>query len=74
MSKETYMIESLTRDLTACLMEEKGFSMQQALDIVYTSKTFQDLNNLETGLYFQGSVYLYDTLKKELEEKRLHIS
>ncbi len=69
MSKETYMIESLTRDLTTRLMEEKNIPMQQALDIVYTSKTFQALNNLETGLYFQGSVYLYDTLKKELENR-----
>ncbi len=66
MSKETYMIECLTRDLTTRLMEEKNVTMKEALDIVYTSKTFHDLNNLETGLYFQGSVYLYDLLECEL--------
>ena len=70
MSKETYMIESLTRDLTTRLMEEKNLLMMQALDIVYTSKTFQDLNNLGTGLYFQSSVYLFDILESELNNKQ----
>lgn len=70
MSKETYMIESLTRDLTTRLMEEKNLSMMQALDIVYTSKTFQALNNLGTGLYFQSSVYLFDILESELNDKQ----
>lgn len=67
MSKETYMIESLTRDLTTRLMEEKGLSMRQALDFVYTSKTYLALTDLDTGLYFQSSVYLYDILNNELE-------
>lgn len=66
MSKETYLIESLTRDLVARLMEERNLSMQQALDTVYTSKVFQALTNLESGLYFQSSVYLYDILEEEL--------
>lgn len=71
MSKETYMIECLTRDLTTRLMNERNISMQQALDAVYTSKTYLALTDLETGLYFQSSVYLYDILENELKHTRL---
>lgn len=65
MSKETYMIESLTRDLIVRLMEEKGLSMREAMDFVYTSKTYKSLCNPETGLYFQSSAYVYDELEHE---------
>lgn len=69
MSKETYMMESLTRDLVTRLMEERSLTMQQALDAVYTSKTFLALTNFETGLYYQGSVYLYDLLEEEMRSE-----
>ena len=65
MNQETYLIETLTRDLVIRTMEEKHLSMQQALDVVYTSKTFKSLSNPDTGLCFQSSVYLYDLLKQE---------
>lgn len=70
MSKESYLIESLTRDLTTRLMEEKKISMIQALDIVYTSKTYQSLSDPETGLYFQSSVYLFDLLETEINKTK----
>lgn len=65
MSKETYMIESLTRDLIVRLMEEKKLSMRESMDLVYTSKTYKSLCNLETGLYFQSPAYIYDELEHE---------
>lgn len=68
MSRETYMIESLTRDLVTRLMEERKLTMRQALDVVYRSNTYKALSNPETGLYFQSAVYLYDELEEELEK------
>lgn len=64
--KETFMIETLTRELIARLMEERSMSMREAMDIVYKSQTFAALNNLGTGLYYQSPAYLYDTLSQEL--------
>lgn len=65
--KETFMIETLTREMIARLMEERSFSMRDAMDIVYKSKTYKALNNLKTGLYFQSPAYLYDSLKQEIK-------
>ena len=66
-SKETFMVETLTRELIARLMEERSLSMREAMDIVYNSKTYAALNNLNTGLYFQSPAYVYDVLEEEIK-------
>lgn len=66
--KEIFMIETLTSEMIARLMEERSLTMREAMDIVYKSKTYAALNNLKTGLYFQSPVYLYDHLQQELNE------
>ena len=65
--KETFMVETLTREWIAQRMEERSLSMREAMDIVYNSKTYAALNNLNTGLYFQSPAYVYDVLEEELE-------
>ena len=65
--KETFMVETLTRELIARLMEERSLSMREAMDIVYNSKTYVALNNLNTGLYFQSPAYVYDVLEEEIK-------
>lgn len=64
--KEIFMIETLTSEMIARLMEERSLTMREAMDVVYKSKTYSALNNLKTGLYFQSPVYLYDHLQQEL--------
>lgn len=65
--KETFMVETLTRELIARLMEERSLSMREAMDIVYNSKTYAALNNLNTGLSFQSPAYVYDVLEEEIK-------
>ena len=43
--KETFMIETLTREMIVRSMEEHSLSMRDVMDIVYKSKTFSALNN-----------------------------
>jgi len=66
--KETFMVETLTSQLIARLMEERSLTMREAMDVVYNSQTFAALNNLNTGLYFQSPAYVYDVLEEELNE------
>ena len=65
--KETFMVETLTRELIVRLMEDQSLSMREAMGIVYNSKTYTALNNLNTGLYFQSPAYIYDILEQELK-------
>ena len=67
--KETFMVETLTRELITRLMEERSLTMREAMDIVYNSKTYTVLNNLDSGLYFQSPAYVYDVLEEEIDGK-----
>ena len=59
MTRESYMIEELTKDMVRLLREEQGMSLDDALRSVYTSNTYNKLTNLNTGLYFQNTAYVY---------------
>ncbi len=56
----------MTASLAQILIEERGYSMEQALDIVYNSATFRNLQNSATGYYYQSVGYVYDDLQKEI--------
>ena len=66
--KEIFMIETLTREMIARLMEERSITMREAMEILYKSNTYAALNNTKTGLYFQSPAYLYDNLMQELSK------
>ena len=62
-----FLIECLTEDLIAMLMETYGVSLDEAADKLYNSHTYSLLENEQSGLYYQGSVYVFDILREELE-------
>lgn len=71
MSEMEYLNECTARDVITMLVEKKNLSIVEAMDIFYNSKTFENLSNKETGLYFQSSVYIYDVLENELKTKTI---
>ena len=61
------MKEEIVKDLIARLMDERGLSLHQAFDAVYTSRLFEKLSDPNTGLFFQSSGYVYSYLMEELD-------
>lgn len=66
MTKETFMIEEISKEIVLLLMEEYRMDMSEALRALYTSDTYSRLINLGTGLYTQSTAYVYEYLEKEL--------
>ena len=66
MTKETFMIEEISKDIVLLLMEEQGMSLEEAIRTLYTSDTYDRLSNTRTGLYTQSTAYIYEYLEKEL--------
>ena len=60
----------MTAALAQILIEEQHCSMEQALDMVYNSATFRNLQNTASGLYYQSVGYVYDDLQRELKNKK----
>lgn len=63
------MKEEIVKDMIARLMDERGLTMAEAFDKVYTSRLFEKLNDPKTGLYFQASGYVYSFLTSELDKE-----
>ena len=62
-----YQKEGAAKDLLKFLMQDFGWSLTKAIDVLYDSETYAKICNPATGLYYQGSAYLYSFLKNEIE-------
>ena len=69
LEKLNYLVECITQDLILYLIEDNSISIDEAMDIVYNSKTFEKLNDFATHLYYESSAYVYEYLKEEIEKK-----
>ena len=67
--KQKQLMEYITQDLVAMLVERKGLPIQDAMEVVYHSKFYQKLLDVETGFYLEGSEYLYSILEEETTTK-----
>ena len=65
------LIEGVTQDIIAYIVEDEGISIEQAMSILYNSEVFSKLSDCETGLYRESSAYVAGLLKDELTNGRL---
>jgi hypothetical protein len=67
MSKQDLLIEYITQDIVTFLIEDLHIEIKEAIGKLYNSETYEKLLDTETGLYLEGSAYVYDILKTEIE-------
>ncbi|MBO5194159.1 MAG: hypothetical protein J6B62_04620 [Bacteroidales bacterium] len=67
-TERQFLIETLCEELVPMIMKEFRLSDKEALDKLYKSGTFSKIEDPETGLYYQGAVYVFDIFKEEFEE------
>ncbi len=65
MCKTDQLIEYITSDIISYIMEDTKLPLPEAMQRLYTSQTYAKLNDIETGLYREGSPYVYDIFKSE---------
>lgn len=70
MSEFEYMNECTARDVITMLVEKRNMTIAEAMGVFYNSKTFENLINPSTGLYFQSPLYIFDVLEKEFNAKK----
>ena len=54
--------EQVTARMIQILTEEQGYTLEEAIDRVYTSRLFEKLSDPKTGLYFQSPRYVLSYL------------
>lgn len=65
-----YLVEGITKDIIAYLMEDNGCDLSTAIKEFYNSETFAKLSDETTGLYIESSAYVYNMLKDEIKNGR----
>ena len=69
--KKDWLIDSLTKEIAAFIVEDEKIEYEEALKKLYTSRIFEALNDKEIGLYREGAAYIY---QHYLEEQNTKIS
>ena len=54
--------EQVTARMIQILTEEQGYTLEEAVDRVYTSPIYEKLSNPDTGLFFQSPRYVLSYL------------
>ena len=63
--------DELTIELAGFLVDDFKLSPQEAIDVLYTSETFDRLQDDATGLYYQSSGYVYSFLQNEIRNAKV---
>ena len=63
--------DELTTELTGYLVDDYHYTPEQALDVLYTSETFDRLQDDTTGLYYQSPGHVYSFLQNELKTAKV---
>ena len=59
--------DELSVEIAGFLVDDYNYSPEEAIDVLYTSETFDRLQDDATGLYYQSPGYVYSFLQNELK-------
>ncbi|MCL2325047.1 MAG: hypothetical protein FWC40_00880 [Proteobacteria bacterium] len=65
-STQEALIEYIVQDIILFLTQDNAIEIDAAMMMFYNSQTYLKLYDIETGLYLEGSAYVYEFLKEEL--------
>lgn len=71
MNKQKQLIEYIVRDIITIIVEERNIELEEAMNQFYNSALFEKLQEPETGLYLEGSAYVYDLFQIEMTNGKL---
>lgn len=65
MSKAEMLMEYNTQDIIEFIMSDLNIDYDEAMKLFYSSKTFEKLYQIETGLYLESAAYVYGIFQDE---------
>lgn len=65
-NRREFLVNYAVDQIVRYLIEDGEMSIEQALNRVYTSRTFALLNDTESGLASESPAYIYELLKREI--------
>ncbi|MBQ7511376.1 MAG: hypothetical protein IJU11_01375 [Prevotella sp.] len=62
--------DDLCVEIAGYLVDDFHYKPEEAIDVLYTSETFDRLQDNDTGLYYQSAGYVYSFLQNELTKAK----
>jgi len=60
-----FLVDKIISEITRYLIEDYGYSLELAFDLIYSSHVLDLLQNIDGELYVQSPAYVYELLLKE---------
>ena len=67
-NQKEFLINRIVDKLTEFLVVDSAIDLTDALKVVYSSKIYQQLQDIDGDLYVQSPSYIYELLKQEMKE------
>lgn len=67
-NQKEFLINRIVDKLTEFLVVDSAIDLTDALKVVYNSKIYQQLQDIDGDLYVQSPSYIYELLKQEIKE------
>ena len=65
MTKKEQLMEYSIQDIIEYIVQDFGIEYDKAMQLFYSSQTFDKLMDAETGLYLESSAYVYGIFQDE---------
>lgn len=65
MDKADWLIDSLTKEIAAFIVQDEKIEFDEALRKLYSSQIFEKLADKQTELYKEGAAYIYQYYLEE---------
>ena len=63
--------DELCTELAEYLVDDFKLTPHEAIDLLYTSETFEHIHDDNTGLYYQSSGYVYSFIENEIKNAKV---
>ena len=70
MKNPQIIIDSDTTQISSRYAEIKNITTDEALELFFGSKTYKTLVNIETGLCYEMTDYIYEMFLEEMEDSQ----
>ena len=73
MNKQEQLMEYITQDVISMIIEDNYINADEAMRMFYNSELYEKIMNPETGLYLEGSAYIYDIYKNSVNGRLVQL-
>ena len=66
--EQEFLIQNLISYIVSYIAEDRKITIEQALEVFFSSEFSKKIEDVETGYYWESPSYVYEIFKKEVGE------